>query len=153
MGRDELTASVVSGIVSALELALGLATEAPRCGAGALAACCCTTRERRITDATGKNTIIQRIFMNEPLLSLWRGIIPQAVEYRHPANAPARVPTEKFIQIILREPGAHRLRNSLLADDTGVLSGQLLTYENHTLILHARRTRNRIAGRHCFGPC
>src|ERR1700693_6564850 len=91
MGLSELTASVVSGIaavalLAAKEAVAALTSVAGACGEAAFAACCMTASESTITETTGKNKIIHRIFMEKPLFLLWDGIIPQAVERRHPTR-------------------------------------------------------------------
>src|ERR1700730_2889101 len=61
-------------------------TVAGACGGAAFAACRITARKSPMIETIGKNKIIHRIFMNKPL-SLRDGIIPQAVERRHLAEA------------------------------------------------------------------
>src|ERR1700731_4217722 len=95
-------ARTVSGVANApaLRAATGagaaLTTVAGACGGAAFTACRITARESPMIETIGKNKIIHRIFMNKPL-SLRDGIIPQAVERRHPddwkyANLPRIVP-------------------------------------------------------------
>src|ERR1017187_6448768 len=72
-------ASVVLGIVNGPErFPDPIGTAAAGCavaggwGTAALAACSLTSRETSITDTTGNNRMIQRIFMNPSISSTWR---------------------------------------------------------------------------------
>src|ERR1700674_4402990 len=78
MGLSELMAKVVVGIavspamlgVAAGAVAVAGAVPAP-CGDAALALWCMTARESTMTDTTGKNTMIQRTFMDANLYSCY----------------------------------------------------------------------------------
>src|ERR1700692_668647 len=70
MGVGELIANVVFGIASALVVAATTGSCAAEiagdaCDAAALAACSFTAREIASTVSTGRNTMIQRVFMEQ----------------------------------------------------------------------------------------
>src|ERR1039458_6043963 len=112
MGLSELMASVVSGIAIApalLALAgavAALTTVAGACGGAAFAACCITARESTITETTGKNKIIHRIFMGTNLYS-YCGMKSyrrqsNAVILQKPTNSGTGRSRAKFPQIVLQ---------------------------------------------------